>query len=202
MNTNIPTKKEQNSEQLSPSPSPQSSFSYSLQKLDGETIERLNRVCKNSSEYINLLANEPSIGLYHVEHHIQKSVPKLVQVKKEFKTLDTKVNETGYDMDYALRTIKGLHECTTFSTISLLLEQSSKAADEIVKRGYTYSGTNKINTNKIDPSNPTNIPQIERTTSKNSLTPISPSSANKLDVLTSFNEGFFIFSIFFCRFFF
>jgi len=109
-------------------------------------------------------------------------------VKKEFKTLDTKVNETGYDMDYALRTIKGLHECTTFSTISLLLEQSSKAADEIVKRGYTYSGTNKINTNKIDPSNPTNIPQIERTTSKNSLTPISPSSANKLDVLTSFNE--------------
>jgi len=33
------------------------------------------------SEYIQLMANEPSIGLYHVEEHIRKTVPRFVEIK-------------------------------------------------------------------------------------------------------------------------
>ena len=39
---------------------------------------------KNLSEYIHLNANEPSIGLFHVQEHVKKTVPKLVETKVLF----------------------------------------------------------------------------------------------------------------------
>ncbi len=41
----------------------------------------MQSVNKNLSEYVQLLANEPSIGLFHIQEHIRKSVPKMVDLK-------------------------------------------------------------------------------------------------------------------------
>lgn len=62
-------------------------------QLDAETYDQVfrgrntvrpvndnNSANKHLSEYLHLLTNEPSIGLFHIEEHIRKAVPKLVRL--------------------------------------------------------------------------------------------------------------------------
>jgi len=121
-------------------------------KLDTETSDRLLRANRNASEYLNLLANEPSVGLYHVQTHIQKSVPKIVNQKKDVNSQTKQVTDAYYDLDFSAKTIKELQENTTFSNINQLLTDSMKMAEEVVKRGFTYSGSKLLKSPSSSPS--------------------------------------------------
>ncbi len=38
-------------------------------------------VAKSTSDYLTRVANEPSVGLYHVQDHIRRSIPKFVDIQ-------------------------------------------------------------------------------------------------------------------------
>jgi hypothetical protein len=52
---------------------------------NNELIQKILYINKNISEYLYLLANEPSIGLYHVTEHVKRTIPKLIEIKNDFK---------------------------------------------------------------------------------------------------------------------
>lgn len=52
--------------------------------LDVETSKKIDRLHINMSKYLHKMSNEPSIGLFHVQEHIRKTVPKYVATKVGF----------------------------------------------------------------------------------------------------------------------
>jgi len=44
--------------------------------------EKSKRACDGVNKTIHMIANEPSMGLYRIQQHIHKSVPKFVACQK------------------------------------------------------------------------------------------------------------------------
>jgi hypothetical protein len=53
--------------------------------LDNETSKRASQLPLRFSKYVHQLANEPSLGLFHVQAHVKKSVPRCIEVKVKLK---------------------------------------------------------------------------------------------------------------------
>ena len=49
--------------------------------LDNDSVKRLERIHGRISRCTICLANEPSVGLYHVHDHVKRTTPKLVAMK-------------------------------------------------------------------------------------------------------------------------
>jgi len=101
--------------------------------LDEDTTNRVIRGSKKMSEYLHHLANEPSIGLYHVCDHVSRTVPKSVETKKSLKATNKTVEDLNYDMDYTIRTVRNLHDLDTFKNIRQLITDSI-ATIEMIKQ--------------------------------------------------------------------
>jgi len=101
--------------------------------LDEDTTNRVIRGSKKMSEYLHHLANEPSIGLYHVCDHVSRNVPKSVETKKSLKASNKTVEDLNYDMDYTIRTVRNLHDLDTFKNIRQLITDSI-ATIEMIKQ--------------------------------------------------------------------
>jgi len=86
-----------------------------------DQIQKANR---KFSEYFHYLANEPSIGLYHVQEHVRKTIPRNSELKKDLKKKSQLLEEVTYDVDYSLSAVRGLVDLTTFTNIKALIEQS------------------------------------------------------------------------------
>eukprot|EP01123_Difflugia_compressa_P006303 TRINITY_DN1848_c0_g1_i1.p1 TRINITY_DN1848_c0_g1~~TRINITY_DN1848_c0_g1_i1.p1 ORF type:complete len:236 (-),score=67.13 TRINITY_DN1848_c0_g1_i1:160-801(-) len=102
--------------------------------LDEDTTNRLLRGSRKMSEYLHTLANEPSIGLYHVCDHISRNVPKTVETKKSLKATNKKVEDLNYDMDHTIRTVRNLNELDTFKNIKQLLNDSITTLEQIKQK--------------------------------------------------------------------
>jgi hypothetical protein len=93
------------------------------------------------------VANEPSIGLYHVSQHVRRSVPKLAELKKDYQSRTQQVvsrnttkkdqsvgpfwsyltilqNDVAFDMDFSISTAKSIQGITAFQNIKEMLFQS------------------------------------------------------------------------------
>lgn len=77
-------------------------------RLHPATQEHIQKANVKLSEFLHLLANEPSIGLTHVCDHIARSIPKLVECKKKLRNTTKDVEKFNYDLDSTLKTIKSL----------------------------------------------------------------------------------------------
>jgi hypothetical protein len=77
------------------------------------------------------LANEPSVGLYHVNEHVTRSVPRVVQMKNQLKSQVKAVIDLNIDMDSTLETVQSLGKLDTFGSISRLLMHASQTVDDI-----------------------------------------------------------------------
>mmetsp|Transcript_28225 Transcript_28225/g.39867 ORF Transcript_28225/g.39867 Transcript_28225/m.39867 type:complete len:215 (-) Transcript_28225:2316-2960(-) len=104
---------------------------YILHKIEVETAEKLAKANKSSTEFLYLLANEPSIGLYHVQEHVRKSVNKFSETKAEMKKNSEAITEALVDVDYALLTVKSLVGLKTFSNIQTMLLKSHQIAEKL-----------------------------------------------------------------------
>eukprot|EP01122_Echinamoeba_exundans_P006205 TRINITY_DN1703_c0_g1_i1.p2 TRINITY_DN1703_c0_g1~~TRINITY_DN1703_c0_g1_i1.p2 ORF type:complete len:204 (-),score=28.70 TRINITY_DN1703_c0_g1_i1:1655-2233(-) len=102
--------------------------------LDPDTIERINRANKKLSLILYHLANEPSVGLYHVNEHVSRSVPRVVNMKNQLKSKIKPVADLSIDMDSTIDTVNSLSKLNTFASIAQLLQQASQTVDDI------YSG--------------------------------------------------------------
>eukprot|EP01124_Arcella_intermedia_P033282 TRINITY_DN7933_c0_g1_i1.p1 TRINITY_DN7933_c0_g1~~TRINITY_DN7933_c0_g1_i1.p1 ORF type:complete len:208 (-),score=59.09 TRINITY_DN7933_c0_g1_i1:77-664(-) len=99
--------------------------------LDEDTKTRALRGSRKMSEYLHHLANEPSIGLYHVCDHIIRNVPRSVETKKILKTSNKSVEDLNYDMDFTIRTVRNLHDLDTFTNLKQLITESTKTLENI-----------------------------------------------------------------------
>lgn len=59
-------------------------------------------VTQDISESIHILANEPSLALYRLQEHVTKSVPEIMDKKRELMALRERVMGASHDMEYAL----------------------------------------------------------------------------------------------------
>ncbi|KAN0024753.1 hypothetical protein ACTFIV_009162 [Dictyostelium citrinum] len=100
--------------------------------LDASTAKLMYQTSQEMSSYIQQIANEPTIGLFHVQDHIRRNIPKNVELKKNIKALGEKIEEKSFDIDYSTKTIKTFSEIQTFSNISSLLQQSIERANKLV----------------------------------------------------------------------
>eukprot|EP01121_Diplochlamys_sp_Union-15-3_P004651 TRINITY_DN14840_c0_g1_i1.p1 TRINITY_DN14840_c0_g1~~TRINITY_DN14840_c0_g1_i1.p1 ORF type:complete len:236 (-),score=48.60 TRINITY_DN14840_c0_g1_i1:95-802(-) len=105
-----------------------------VNSLDSDTTERIVRANKKMCEYLHNLANEPSIGLYHICDHIKRSVPKLVTLKKSLRKDTKAVDDFNYDLESTLLTIRGLGQFQGFDEIQKILI-SCMTTVEMINRG-------------------------------------------------------------------
>lgn len=92
--------------------------------LESDTVQKINRVNQLSSEFIAQLANEPSIGLYHIQEHVHRAHPKMVSVKKELQQRNVEVEEALYDLELSLRAVKTLPHIHSFNNIQTYISDS------------------------------------------------------------------------------
>merc|ERR1711879_947966 len=79
--------------------------------LDVDSVKKIDRMHLNMSKYLHRMSNEPSLGLFHVQEHIRRTVPKIVTLKKDLDTSNAKVSSMTYDIEDSskiVNTLKGL----------------------------------------------------------------------------------------------
>ena len=73
------------------------------------------------SQLMNIISNEPSLGLYRIQEHIRKSIPKLENQTKKLEDCSTVMKDLNYTMENAQHSIiSGFVLKTPISTISRL----------------------------------------------------------------------------------
>ncbi len=53
-----------------------------LESLQTDLSTRMYRVTNGFNEALYLVANEPSLGMYRIQEHIQTAIPKVVEQKQ------------------------------------------------------------------------------------------------------------------------
>eukprot|EP00698_Gefionella_okellyi_P005282 TRINITY_DN14812_c0_g1_i1.p1 TRINITY_DN14812_c0_g1~~TRINITY_DN14812_c0_g1_i1.p1 ORF type:complete len:269 (+),score=59.35 TRINITY_DN14812_c0_g1_i1:114-809(+) len=88
------------------------------------------------------MANEPSVGLFRIREHIERSIPTLVERKKDLKTTIDDIARVAYDIDYCRRTVANLAELSpVFASIQQHTRRAVQLANEIVSPGSGGSAT-------------------------------------------------------------
>ncbi|KYR02686.1 hypothetical protein DLAC_00145 [Tieghemostelium lacteum] len=100
--------------------------------LDITTADTIFRTNKKISDYFHQLANEPTIGLYHVQDHIRRNVPKNVTNKREIANLTARVEEKSLDIEYSKKTVESIKEITTFDNILALLDRTMDKTNKLL----------------------------------------------------------------------
>jgi len=152
-----------------------------------ETLEHIARANKDISEYLHLLANEPSIGLYHVQEHIRRSVPKLVQMKTDLKQKCQVIDEASFDVDYTLLTVKSLHGMTTFGNVKAVLDAAIQTTDSI-NRGNAFAAKLSPTSSRpptTSPAKPLTPRQQQPNIQQRQFQPSSPNSTELSSVQPS-----------------
>ena len=57
------------------------------------------------SQLMNIISNEPSLGLYRIQEHIRKSIPKLENQTKKLEDCSTVMKDLNYTMENAQHSI-------------------------------------------------------------------------------------------------
>ena len=86
------------------------------------------KICGNVSETLHTLANEPSLGLYYVTDHVQRSVPNLVAGKQELCRLTELVKGADIDAGFGLENMRAATAGSTVRRFENVQRLASAAA--------------------------------------------------------------------------
>jgi hypothetical protein len=100
----------------------------STKTIDTDTIGRLNKANQRMSQFLYNLANEPSVGLYHVNDHIRRTVPRLVTSRQEIHHHKVEMDKTSCDIEEILPTVRTIGSLTAFKSMQSLLQKSIQLA--------------------------------------------------------------------------
>jgi hypothetical protein len=92
-------------------------------ELDKSILESVTKANKKLGEFFYVLANEPSVGLYHVQEHIRKTIPKNTEIKREIRKKYQSIEAITYDINFSIQTVKSLHDLNTFIDIKSSMER-------------------------------------------------------------------------------
>jgi hypothetical protein len=115
--------------------------------IDSDSKTRVQKISKSTEDYLYRLANEPSLGLYHVQEHVHKCVPRLVDLQKELRKTRQQIDEVTYDIDYTLTTVQDLEGLPTFQSINQLMHSSIAMLNDI-NSGQT-TATRELSSGKV-----------------------------------------------------
>tara|TARA_B110001452_G_scaffold241797_1_gene224191 strand:+ start:950 stop:1252 length:303 start_codon:yes stop_codon:yes gene_type:complete len=88
------------------------------------------KVATGLSECVHTVANEPSLGLYYVMEHIQRSVPAVVGIKRDLASQRERLE--GADLDAAFAQ-EQLHAAVSDDTKQILTRAAKLAAEAAQK---------------------------------------------------------------------
>lgn len=71
------------------------------------------------------------MGLFHVNEHVTRSVPRIVQMKNILKAKTKPINDLNLDMESTLETTRALQKLDTFSSIANLIKKAQKTVQDI-----------------------------------------------------------------------
>eukprot|EP01099_Mayorella_cantabrigiensis_P004527 TRINITY_DN3413_c0_g1_i2.p1 TRINITY_DN3413_c0_g1~~TRINITY_DN3413_c0_g1_i2.p1 ORF type:complete len:163 (-),score=35.11 TRINITY_DN3413_c0_g1_i2:37-525(-) len=104
-----------------------------IPKLDSQSTERLIKIHKNLTTYLHLVFNEPSIGLFHIQNNIQDIVPKLKDCKLEIRKTQPKLEQSSYDVDDSIETLRTFPNITAFDEIQTIMDACSSLLKEFLE---------------------------------------------------------------------
>ncbi|XP_063729532.1 BLOC-1-related complex subunit 8 homolog [Symsagittifera roscoffensis] len=73
-----------------------------------EIESKCDATCNLMSQTINMIANEPSMGLYRIKEHCRKSAKEMVSAKLLLIQTDKSAQGAYFDADYAVATVQEL----------------------------------------------------------------------------------------------
>ncbi|XP_065188948.1 uncharacterized protein LOC135819633 [Sycon ciliatum] len=92
--------------------------------VDPEFQHRVVKVTDRFSESLVLLGNEPSLGLYRLQEHVRRSMPVLVDKKRELEQINQQVQGVCFDTEYAGSVVKDMHGIAQFTNVQELLNKA------------------------------------------------------------------------------
>ena len=95
-----------------------------LRLLDPEMHYKVRKITSKVNESFQMLANEPSLGLYRIQEHVHRTTPSLVVRKKELSANKKKLEGAIYDLDYSLGAVDAVGRIRQFTNISEALKSA------------------------------------------------------------------------------
>ncbi|XP_076818673.1 BLOC-1-related complex subunit 8-like [Clavelina lepadiformis] len=85
---------------------------------------KAKRGCDGINKSVHIIANEPSLGLYRIQQHARKTLPKVVASDDQMKEAEKQLEGLVYDTSAALDVVKTIAESDkTFTQIEELLHK-------------------------------------------------------------------------------
>jgi len=96
-----------------------------------QSSSEADRACGGLTDCAHTLANEPSLGLYYVMEHIQRSVPALVADKAEVRGAAEALRGAGLDVGYALDDMRAATAGGTQRALRDTVRLAAQAAERL-----------------------------------------------------------------------
>ncbi len=101
-----------------------------LRFFDPETDYKVRKIVSKVNDSLHIIANEPSLGLYRMQEHIHRTVPGLLEKKRELDNVGNKIEGISYDLDYSISAVDSIGQIRQFTNIS----EALKSAIELKKK--------------------------------------------------------------------
>eukprot|EP00118_Oscarella_pearsei_P022549 m.261776 g.261776 ORF g.261776 m.261776 type:complete len:223 (+) comp40449_c1_seq7:32-700(+) len=93
-------------------------------QIDQKTEKKVKQVSDKVSECLQIVANEPSLGLFRLQEHVRRSILTLVTLKKDVNHVKQKVQGLVYDAEYGLKTLESMQGIESFSATQKHLKKA------------------------------------------------------------------------------
>lgn len=96
------------------------------------------KVCSGTNSVLHSLANEPTLGLYYVVDHVQRSGPQLVETKRELQRSTEALRSAELDAGYALENMRVAtngRALRSFENASASAATAAAAAEALARAG-------------------------------------------------------------------
>ncbi|KAI6651526.1 Protein MEF2BNB isoform X3 [Oopsacas minuta] len=94
-------------------------------RLSSSTTQRAIKITNSLSEIYQYSAFQPSLGLYHVQDHMRRSMSELVSRGEEFNDKNQELKGVVFDCQYTVDEMKRISLASnTLSNVNILLIQA------------------------------------------------------------------------------
>ena len=110
--------------------------------VDGDVTGRTEKICYQFSEVALQLVNEPSLGLYRVNEHISRTVPRIRECDKKLNSSLNKMNGCTFDIEYDSDAMRSITRINQFESISSEISRAIVLQKKLNERkGDSFSGS-------------------------------------------------------------
>eukprot|EP00039_Didymoeca_costata_P006329 m.89364 g.89364 ORF g.89364 m.89364 type:complete len:222 (-) comp13214_c2_seq1:1526-2191(-) len=140
-----------------------------FETTDREIRQRMKEVTNGVTHSLHQFANEPSLGLFRVQEHIQRSVPEITERKRMLQGVTRKIQGACYDVEFALGAVQKMHEITAISNIQKDMLKAISIQQQLRARAMILQEQNK--------SKPPKAPAIEEAKAAAVTTDVTPNTS-------------------------